>query len=321
VNAEKSPNNCCLLIKAARGASHSNSHGGNLEEAWDFCKLHLSRSTLPMAPTRSLTPCILVCVVLACVGVNAVDVATTTPSAGGARPFAVCNLFCIQGTRCVINKCNRPQCVPLCDGVKCKSGEVCRVTDNTATCVTNPCFLAKCGSSAPNCVVEQGSAKCKACPVHKRYQPVCCKLLDGSLKTTDEFDCGCRTSGTVLFAGECPKRCECPPLELSKADVCCRLPGGSQLSIPACECACRLAAIKGTPEPTPATQAPTASPTKPTPQCKCPQTTSGICCLAPDGNLFYTGAEACCTCLGGKPLGKICPVIDPAPTPLPTSRR
>jgi hypothetical protein len=256
--------------------------------------------------------------VIACIGVNAADVATTAPSAGGARPFNVCNLFCTLELHCVIDKCNRPQCVSLCDGVNCKSGEVCRVTDNTAKCETNPCFYVKCGLPAPYCVVEQGSPKCKACPVNKRYQPVCCKLLDGSLKTTDKVDCGCRTSGTTLFAGECPEKCQCPPRELAGADVCCRLPGGSQLSIPACECKCRLAAIKATPEPTPS---PTTPATKPPFLCKCPQTTSGICCMGPEGNLFYTGFEACCTCLGGKPFGKICPVIDPAPTPPPTSRR
>jgi hypothetical protein len=273
--------------------------------------------------------------------VKAVDVAARQATSSGGR--GVCNLFCILGSHCVINKCQQPKCVSFCDGFQCGSGQVCRVVENAATCVTNPCFLAKCGSAKPNCVVENGSAVCKSCPVNIRFEPVCCKLLDGTLKTLGIFECGCTVSGTTLFPGSCPDTCKCPPRSSAKNDVCCRLKDGTVLSIPDCECKCRRAAEQApnptstpppstTPPPT-ATPPPTKTPlptttsypvstsVKNTPACMCPVTTQGICCLGKMGDLFFTGSDACCRCLGGSPLGKICPVIDPAPTPPPTMRR
>jgi hypothetical protein len=268
--------------------------------------------------------------------IKAVEV-TATPAASQSRGGA-CYLLCPPGSRCMINKCRQPQCVSLCDGFQCGSGEVCRVVDNAATCVTNPCFLAKCGSAMPNCVVENGSAVCKSCPVNIRFEPVCCKLLDGTLKTLGIFECGCTVSGTALFPGSCPGSCKCPPRSvLPKNNVCCKLNDGTVLSIPDCECKCRLAAQqppnpKTTPPPSTAppptkSEAPTTSSfpgsisIKKTPACLCPVTTQGICCLGEKGDLFFTGSEGCCRCLGGSPLGKICPVIDYAPTPVPTMRR
>jgi hypothetical protein len=187
----------------------------------------------------------LVAIVGVSIGSGAADVVSQTQSAMFVKfiplnRISLCTpLICPTGTQCTLNKCNAIECVPLCTLAKCQEGQVCKVADKKATCITDPCTATACPTAQPHCVVVNGEPQCRTCPVGVRNDPVCCQRGDGSITTEDSLACGCQDDGVPLYRGECSASCTCPPRAVSPNDVCCRLKDGSKQSIPVCECLCR----------------------------------------------------------------------------------
>ncbi|EYC14147.1 hypothetical protein Y032_0041g366 [Ancylostoma ceylanicum] len=124
-------------------------------------------------------------------------------------PLRACNLFCIQGRRCVVTP-SGPKCLPTptCNELRCPVGQVCREDDPNlaATCVSYQADSPDNGCTPTSCPPNQ------KCVVQTGTRVVCIPTL-----TCSTLRCG---AGTKCYPGDSNDDAQCVPYSTCTTTSC-----------------------------------------------------------------------------------------------------
>ncbi|KIH58402.1 hypothetical protein ANCDUO_11391 [Ancylostoma duodenale] len=126
-----------------------------------------------------------------------------------SAPRGACNLFCIQGRRCIVTP-SGPRCVPTptCNDLKCPAGKVCKQddTNKAASCVSYQADSPGNGCTPTSCPPNQ------KCVVQTGTRVVCIPT-----QTCSTLRCG---AGTKCYPGDSNDDAQCVPYSTCTTTLC-----------------------------------------------------------------------------------------------------